>query len=86
MAAIHTRTLTSPSVLTIQFSDKVTEISILAIGGAVTILGGANFQGVASNTATIPTGTSQTFVATAPSPIEYLQITPASSASISLPI
>lgn len=84
MAQIHTRTITSPTVLTIQISDKVTEISILAISGEVDVLGGCTFQGVASSAAKIPTGTSQTFIAAAPSPIEFLQITPLSGASASI--
>ena len=86
MAALYTTTLTYPSTLTIVNSDRVSDISILAIGGTVNITGSATFKGNASTAAAIPSGASQTFIFQAPSPCDYLLIAPASGASASITI
>jgi hypothetical protein len=82
MAAPYTTTLTYPSTITINSSDRVVEFSILAIGGNVNVTGTGSFQGISSTAAIIPSGTSQTFVYQ--TPIEGLTIAPASGASASI--
>jgi hypothetical protein len=86
MASLYTTVLTYPSSLVIQQSSNLTDISILAIGGSVNILGTSGFQGALPANAVIPSGTSQTFIFPASSPCEGLTITPASGASASITI
>ena len=77
-----TQTISAP--LTINKADGAFFISVLAIGGTVTILGSAKFLGVASTAVTLSVGETWTYQAQLSEGPVAVTITPSGTAGVNI--